>query len=138
MANKNEITPERWEKFFDALRDIPYISHACEISLIGRNTVYQRRKIDEEFATKMEEAISEGIEKAEREAHRRAFKGVERPVYQGGVLVGTTTEYSDSLTTFLLKAHRPEKYRERQDVKVSGGITLQVVTGVPEPGEDLV
>jgi hypothetical protein len=31
---------------------------------------------------------------------------------------------SDTLAIFLLKAHRPEKYRERYDVKHSGALTL--------------
>lgn len=48
----------------------------------------------------------------EGELHRRAFKGVLKPVYQGGARVGSIREYSDTLAIFLMKAHRPEKYRD--------------------------
>ena len=44
-------------------------------------------------------------------ACRRAFEGVERPVYYKGEQVGTWRFYSDALAMFLLKAHRPERYR---------------------------
>jgi hypothetical protein len=47
----------------------------------------------------------------EDEAVRRAYEGVERPVFQGGKQVGVVREYSDTLLIFLLKALRPEKYR---------------------------
>lgn len=40
-------------------------------------------------------------------------------------------KYSDTLTIFLLKGAMPEKYRERVDTRVDGGMTLTVVTGVP-------
>jgi hypothetical protein len=39
-------------------------------------------------------------------------EGVDKPVYQGGVLVGYVREYSDQLLVTLLKAHRPEKFRD--------------------------
>lgn len=55
----------------------------------------------------------------EGEAVRRAYKGVRRPVYQGGLLAGHVTEYSDTLLVFLLKGMRPDKYRERAEVSVT-------------------
>jgi hypothetical protein len=39
---------------------------------------------------------------------------VKRPIYQGGKLVGHDVVYSDNLLLALLKARRPEKYRDRQ------------------------
>lgn len=42
-------------------------------------------------------------------------------MYQGQkVAEKIVTEYSDSLMTLLLKAHRPEKYRERFDIEIKG------------------
>ena len=37
----------------------------------------------------------------------------ERPVFQGKQLVGHIRDYSDTHLIFMLKARRPEKYRER-------------------------
>ena len=68
---------------------------------------------------------------------RRAVDGVEEPVYQGGQLVGTKLVYSDTLLGKLLNANRPAKYRERFDVAHSGNLSVVVVTGVPDAGEDL-
>lgn len=44
-------------------------------------------------------------------------------------------KYSDGLAQFFLKAHRPEKYRERSEVNsnFAGFGQLTVVTGVPQP-----
>ena len=49
----------------------------------------------------------------ELEARRRAVEGTERPVFYQGGEVGYVREYSDTLLIFLLKAHRPNKFRER-------------------------
>jgi hypothetical protein len=42
-------------------------------------------------------------------------------MYQGQkVAEKVIREYSDSLMTLLLKAHRPERYRERFDIEIKG------------------
>jgi hypothetical protein len=66
----------------------------------------------------------------EDEALRRAVEGVEEPVYQGGKQVGVIRKYSDALLMFLLKAARPEKYRENYSIRhdgQSGPIRVQFV-----------
>lgn len=42
----------------------------------------------------------------------------------GALVPCTVKEYSDGLAMFLLKAHRPDKYRDRSDVNVSGQIDI--------------
>ncbi len=64
----------------------------------------------------------EGIEphaaRALLEVYRRAVKGVKKAVgWYKGVAGGYVREYSDLLLMFQLKALRPEKYRERVDVR---------------------
>ena len=56
--------------------------------------------------------MESAVDDLEAEAWRRAKEGVEKPVFQGGKQVGVIREYSDTLMATLLKAHRPEKYRE--------------------------
>lgn len=75
----------------------------------------------------MSEALDDAVDDMELEAKRRAFKGTLKPVYQGGEKVGEIREYSDTLAIFLLKAHRPEKYRERHEVRHQGGTTVQII-----------
>ena len=54
----------------------------------------------------------------EDEAWTRAVDGRSRPIFQGGVCVGYVQIYSDSLLITLLKAHRPEKYRENMKIVI--------------------
>ena len=69
-----------------------------------------------------------GISALEDEAHRRAFEGVPEPVFHQGVECGSVRKYSDTLAIFLLKAHRPEKYRENSRMELTGanGGPLQI------------
>lgn len=84
----------------------------------------------------------------EREARRRALAGSERPVFQGGRLVGTELVYSDRLLELLLKGSMPEKYKERHELGGPGGGPIPTSVAVtfggrfkpmaelPEGGED--
>jgi hypothetical protein len=93
------------------------------------------READPEFLVKEKWARDQLADRLEAEAIRRAFKGVKTPVYQGGLLAGYITQYSDQLLTLMLKALRPEKFRERTDVTVTQPI-VKVVAGF-DPAEVL-
>ena len=88
---------------------------------IDRGTHYDWLQKDPEYRAQFERAQEVAIQALEDEAVRRAYEGVERPVYQGGEKVGVIREYSDTLLIFLLKGARPQKYRERYDVVVEAG-----------------
>ena len=45
----------------------------------------------------------------ELEARRRAYEGVEKPVFHAGEECDFIRQYSDVLMMFLLKAHRPDR-----------------------------
>ncbi len=108
----------RWkEPFVAALAGTGNVTLACRFAGVHRDTVYEHKKSDAAFAQAMQEALDRSIELMEAEMVRRAYAGVEEPIYQGGDKVGTITRYSDGLAMFLAKAHRPEKYRERIAVK---------------------
>lgn len=119
-----EFTPEKREKFLKKLREWPNVARAARQCGVSRQTVYNHRRSDDEFAAAWDEALDEGVDRLEEEAERRGFKGVMEPVYYKGEKVGTIRRYSDTLAIFLLKAHRPEKYRENIDI-TSGGRALQ-------------
>ncbi len=88
---------------------------------MARSGAYALRERDPEFAKAWDEAIDEGVEEVEAEAHRRAVEGVDKPITYQGQITATYRDFSDTLRIFLLKAHRPEKYRKRSEVKVEGG-----------------
>ena len=133
--NRTIRTSEKRQKFLDALAQTCNITKACEISGIGRASVYDWRGEDEGFAKDWKKALEIGSELLEDEAVRRAREGVEEPVYQGGRLVGHVRKYSDTLLIFLLKGAKPEKYREnvKQEISGAGGGPVQIISTIPRP-----
>lgn len=131
-AATNETGPRARETFIKELAKRANVSDAAKAAAINRSTAYRWRKEEPDFAAAWDEAIETAIDAMEREAHRRAFTGIKKPIVgrvgkdQDGI-VTHVTEYSDGLATLLLKAHRPEKYRERTDVQHSGKIEVEYV-----------
>lgn len=123
-----DFTPEKKAKFLKALTQMPNVSRACRLARTSRTTAYNHRNADSAFAAAWDEALDIGIETLEEEAHIRAFKGRSEPVFYQGAKVGQVKRYSDTLAIFLLKAHRPEKYRERHEIsgKDGGPVIVQV------------
>lgn len=71
----------------------------------------------DDFCQRWDAAHRDGVDALEDEARRRAVHGVERPVYQQGVMVGTVTEYSDTLLSLKLRGKRPDLYNtERHEL----------------------
>jgi len=89
------------------------VQEAAQAAGIGRRTHYDWLKSDPAYEQAYQVASEDAADRMEREAYRRAVEGTDKPVYQGGHLVGTVREYSDVLLIFLLKGIRPEKFRER-------------------------
>jgi len=91
---------------------------------IDRGTHYDWLRKDPEYRAQFEAATDQAAQALEDEAVRRAYEGIDKPVYQMGKQVGVIREYSDTLLIFLLKGLRPAKYRERYDVAVEAGDSL--------------
>lgn len=68
---------------------------------------------DPKFKESWDSAMTSAFEHQEDEVRRRAFSGYERPVYQQGMLVGHTREYSDTLAVMMIKAGKPEIYNPK-------------------------
>lgn len=108
-----KLPESAWEKFWELFSRTGNLSRSADGACISRVEVYRRRKSEPEFEAKFQETLKFAIDAMEEEAQRRAFEGFEDPVFYKGDQVGTITRYSDPLAMFLLKAHRPEKYKER-------------------------
>jgi len=108
------------------------ISHACKVAGVARRNVYDWQERDEEFSRQFKLAESAATERLEREAWRRAVEGspYERTSYWHGEPVGTDKkiEYSDQLMMLLLRARRPDLYREKVDLAVSQ--VVKTIAGV--------
>ena len=98
------------------------VSASARVAGYQRRTLYGWREQDAEFKAAWEDAAEQGVDGLEEEARRRAHDGVEEPVFYRGEKVGAVRKYSDLLLIFLLKGHRPEKYRERSEQVVKGKV----------------
>jgi len=113
MARTEKREAAERERFLTALSETASVTKACELARLPRRTVYNWRRTDQGFAQAWEAALDMGTDALEDEAIRRAYHGTGRPVFQGKELVGHVRDYSDTLLIFMLKARRPNKYRDR-------------------------
>lgn len=141
------IQPAEWDRFFAKFSERGNITEACKASGIARCTVYEYRdgKVPEgvdgaAWKARFAEALEESMDRLEAEAYRRAVEGVEEPLIgrvakdQDGVIT-TVRKYSDGLLTLLLKAHRPDKFKDRVANELTGKdggpIQTQKVIAIP-------
>lgn len=123
-TGNTKVTPKKWGKwhtvFLKHLAKTSNVAASCRKAKISRKTAYEWRNEDEMFAAAWDEALVIAIELLEEEARRRAQDGVLEPVFYLGARVGSVRKYSDTLTIFLLKAHRPDKYRDNHRFEHTG------------------
>ena len=119
-------------EFIERLSRTANVSESCMVVGVPRRTAYNWRGADDEFAMKWDEAVGLGTDALEDEAIRRACEGVEEPVFYQGKQVGSVRRYSDTLLIFMLKARRPEKYRERVEPAPKGSVRLVMNFGDPD------
>lgn len=100
--------------FLVAYRRSGIIETAARAAGIDRRTYYKWTAADPEFAAACEQAELGAIEDVELELRRRAL------------LKGPKTRDTTALI-FYLKAHKPEKYRERFDVRHEDRLSAQVL-----------
>lgn len=134
MARKaaTNATPARMrERFLATLAKTANISQSARAAGVDRATPYRWRD-DPEFAAAWDVALEQALELLEQTAWERAVKGVKEPVIgrvakdQDGIIT-YVQRYSDTLLTTLLKAHKPEKYRERMEHEHRGSIAVEFV-----------
>lgn len=133
MANRTKRTDAREKKFLDVLRETCNVSEAANAAGVARRTVYEWRDADDAFRAAWDEAEQVAADRLEREAWRRAVEGTDKPVTFQGVITATYKEYSDKMLEMLLKAHRPDKFKDR----VQNEHTGNVIVNIAGPDADL-
>jgi len=118
--SRTERTDRARARFLGILKRTANVSLACRALKLSRTQAYDRKKNDPEFSAEWDNAIAEEIDHLEGEAWRRSFKGVKKPIYQQGQLVGYVQEYSDTLMSLLLKAHKKDKYSDKTVTELTG------------------
>ena len=107
-------------RFIEVLCKSANVSQACRAAKITRSYVYRLRTDEEAFKQEWDTAIEEAADALESEARRRAVTGWREPVFYKGEKVGDIRKYSDALLMTLLRAARPDKYRENYRHEHSG------------------
>ncbi len=115
------------EVFLAAFAETGIITSAAVAAGIGRKAVYEWQEHDEAFSFRFNEARESANDVLRAEILRRAYEGVEEPVYQLAKYVGTVRKYSDTLLIFEAKRRMPE-YRDKVDVHatVQGAMTYDI------------
>ena len=119
QVNKGEENfTEAQRLFLEVYAEMGVIKRACKVAGVGRSSHYEWMEANPEYRRAFEEAQEDAADNLEAEVYRRAVKGVKKPAgWYKGVAGGYVREYSDLLLMFQLKAMRPEKFRERVDVR---------------------
>jgi len=112
-AHKPKMSPALRALFFDTLAKTCNVTMSARAIGMSRSHMHKLRRDNKDFAKDWEDAEEQATDALEHAARERAIDGYQRPIYQRGELVGHETCYSDALTITLLKAHRPEKFREK-------------------------
>jgi hypothetical protein len=121
---KLKLTRERREQFLKALAGTGIVSVSVQIAGTSRTRVYELRKRDTAFASAWDGAEEQAADALEAEAWRRAVDGVPEPLVSSGKVVRdddgqplAIRRYSDNLLLALLKARRPERFKDRAVVE---------------------
>ena len=107
------------------------VTAAVAEAAMSRMWFYRERESDPDFAALWDEAVDAGTDVLEDEARRRAHDGVEEPIVAMGKVakdedgnILKVRRYSDGLLTLLLKARRPDRFKDRAtvDTNVTGQV----------------
>ena len=112
--------------FLDVLSKTANVAAACREVGIACSTAYDHREKFEDFRDAWSDSEQLGTEQLAALAMKHALEGTERPIYQGGVLVGKELEFDHRLLMWLLEKRRPVVFGSRQEITVRDeGITTE-------------
>jgi len=125
MEGRTVRTAKKRDRFLAELRHTGgNVSKACAAVNLSRSAAYEWKREDLEFAALWDAAIEETTDALEQEIYRRAHNGTDKPVFYQGEQCGAVREYSDVLAMFILKARKPDKYRDRHEISNPDGTSL--------------
>lgn len=126
-AIPNGIRQPKRRAFLAAFCQTGNISEAARLAKVNRLSHYEWMQ-DKHYAKVFAQAQEIAGDYLEAVAWNRATNGWLEPVWYQGVQVGLVLKTSDQLLMFLLKAIRPEKFRDNATIRHTGpgGGAIQV------------
>jgi len=112
LKNDDRTREQKMDAVLENIEKSGNISASCRKAKVARKNIYEWEDTIPEFAKRLAKAKRIGADGLQDEANRRAFDGVLKPIFHQGVKVATVREYSDTLMIVLLKAHKPEMFKE--------------------------
>lgn len=116
--------------FLDRLAETGLVATAARETGVSNSTAYKLRRDDEEFAVAWDASLDQAYDKMETEMQRRAFDGVDEPVFHQGEIVGRVRKYSDRLAMYLMSGYRKRKFASRSEITGADGAGLGVAATV--------
>jgi hypothetical protein len=126
------LTPQARDRFLELLGEGWSVSKAAKAAGSDRRRMYEARADDETFAAAWDEELERGTELLEDELRRRATEGWTEETRDGdGKVMRVVERYLPHLLVSLLKARRPELYRDNAPA-VNVAVGQQVKVEVPD------
>lgn len=115
---------DKQRTFIEVLADTGIVTEAARAVGMSLASAYRLRREPggHGFAAAWEAAIHQASQRLVDVAFDRAINGVDEPVFdREGRRIGARMRYNDRLVMFLLRAHRPERYRHAsRDTRAPG------------------
>lgn len=133
------------DRFLQAFAELGIVGPACKASNVNRGIINSWLASDPNFRDRYDDAEAEASDLTELEVRRRGQEGFDEPVIFQGVpsmtvdpqtgeeKMLTIRRYSDSLLLALMKARRPDKFRENSKITHDGNQGVLIVPGTPDP-----
>jgi hypothetical protein len=124
------ITPTQQDAFLAVYRATGLFNKAAQAAGVTKSDIEAYCKGQtgdaENFMLNVQDAIGTWQDTIESEITRRAITGIDRDIFYKGEWIATEKVYSDTLLVKLAEAKLPDF--KKQEVKDSGGITIQINT----------
>lgn len=110
MTGRTKRNSQRVRALLAAFADGLSVRSACAAAGIGRSTMYEWLEADPALKAAYHDAYEDGTDLLE------------------DIAVDRAKSTSDTLMTIMLKARRPDKYRDRSstDLNLAGGVTVKI------------
>ena len=123
--SQNDKSSQEWkDRYVNAFKELPVVRIACQSAGISREAVRLAMQKARDFASKVQEAREEGIERLEVTAWQFA-----------------TSKNGERMLQFMLKSLKPDIYGDKQQIgldhQLSGGKFTIKIDGELDKGENI-
>lgn len=138
MRQRPGVIPARKRRFLNEFRQSGNLTEAARRAGVHRSTPYRWAEWDSDFKVLMEQAENEAVDRIELVAHNLATGKYMRMVVSAGKVLGEEAIYSEKMIEMLLRARRPERYNQKQQIEHSGSLRSiqELLIGIPAGEED--